>query len=73
MGAALRLALLPVAKASACAVCFGLGQTDLARGLTIGIFVLVGSTFSILAALVTAILRIERHRALADQAPAHLP
>ncbi len=57
--------------ASACAVCFGADSENagLAQGLTWGLFVLLGSTFALLTAMVVAVVRIERRR-LALQAAA---
>ncbi len=62
------LAALSPRPAMACTVCFGVGNAgDLARGLTLGLLVLLVATFSLLATLVAAIWRMEKRRALAEQ------
>ncbi len=68
MRAAPWLSLLLPAKASACAVCFGAGNDDVARALTIGIFMLIGSVFACLGAFVYSVYKIEKNRNLAEQA-----
>ena len=48
----------------ACAVCFGgTDNAGLVSGLNWGIFILMGFTFSILAALMFAVYKIEQGRA----------
>lgn len=65
-GAAL-LALLAFTPrpVSACAVCFGGGNADVARAFFLGILALVLPTFGLLAWLVVAMVKIEKARALA--------
>lgn len=57
------LPLLLARAAQACTVCFGGGEGRLSQGLTWGILLLITVTFSILAVLTIAVLRIEKRRA----------
>lgn len=70
MAARALLALALPRTAAACAVCFGkaAGQEGLFRGLTLGLFVLIGSTMAMLAGIAAAMIRIERRRAAAERA-----
>ena len=62
------LFLLLAGPAAACPVCFGksLDHSGFAQGLTLGILVLLGFTFSILGVLTATVLRIERARLAAE-------
>ena len=56
-------ALLLIPKAVlACAVCFGNSETRIVQGLTWGLYLLLGCTFSILLILARAVWRIEKNR-----------
>ena len=56
------LAVSAAPLAQACSVCFGVTEARAIKGLTWGLFMLLGATFSILAVLVVAIRRIEAQR-----------
>ena len=62
--ALLALQALAPKAALACAVCFGADSENagLAQGLTWGLVVLLGSTFTLLGSMVYAVVRIERRR-----------
>ncbi len=58
--------LLPRA-ALACPMCFGgIDNPTLGRAFNIGLFMLMGSTFGLLVAGITWLVRIERRRMAAD-------
>ena len=58
---ALFLSVLP-SVASACAVCFGGGSSNLVRGFTWGVVLLLALPFVLMTALVTAIARATRRQ-----------
>ena len=61
------LARALAAAAAACPVCYGANDySGLKDGLTIGLFVLLFSTFAIVLTLAYAVVRMERRKALAD-------
>jgi acyl-coenzyme A thioesterase PaaI-like protein len=67
-------ALLSEAPAAACAVCFGAGNNpNFVRAITLGIVVLLATVFSLLTALITAVWRIEKRRALSEAAANPVP
>lgn len=73
-GALFPLAALLVLRpefALACAVCFGVDSENagLAKGLTWGLFLLLGSTFAVLGTMVVGVLRMERRRVALQAAP----
>lgn len=64
---ALAFAALP-SRAFACAVCFGQADNQsLVKGFTIGGAMLLTFTFSLLGALVYAVVRLEKTRLAADR------
>jgi hypothetical protein len=53
--------------AQACAVCFGKSDNaGLIKGITLGIFVLLAFTFSMMGGIFMAVRRIEQDRAAAE-------
>jgi hypothetical protein len=67
MRLALLLTALSPAEVLACAVCGGADPSSgLSRGIVLGIYILLASVFSLLAVLVTAIIKIEKGRSLAE-------
>ena len=54
---------LLAAAAAACAVCANPADARVFSGLTYGLFILLGSVFSILAVLTRVVMKIERKRA----------
>jgi hypothetical protein len=68
MRLALLLKALAPSQAAACAVCFGGdANSGTARGITIGIYMLLASVFSVLGVFVAAVWKIEKRRALAER------
>lgn len=69
LAAAAAAILVPISAAS-CPVCFGKSAdtAGIASGLVTGIFVLLFFTFLIMGWLAAAVMRIEKNRALAEQA-----
>lgn len=64
---ALALAACPV-RAWGCAVCFGQADNQaLVRGFTLGGVILLTCTFSLLGALVYAVMRLEKTRLAEDR------
>lgn len=73
-GALLPLAALLILRpesALSCGVCFGADSENagLAKGLTWGLFLLLGSTFAVLGTMVVGVLRMERRRVALQAAP----
>jgi len=64
------LSCAAVRDAAACAVCFGKSDNlGLVKGITIGIFALMGLTFAAMTGIFLTVRRIERGRAASEARP----